>query len=340
VTVATPAGLLTSGPIAELRRATGGRSVHVMRAVALTEYGAPDVLAPRELPDPPVGPDTVLVRVAAAGVNPVDYKIRQGYLRGAYPHHEPLVPGWDVAGTVEQAGPAVTEFTAGDEVIGYVRRDDVQYGTYSELVPAPVRTLAHRPAGLDAVHGAGLPLAGLTALQSLRAVGVGEGDTVLVHAAAGGVGHLAVQIALELGAARVLGTAAEHNHDFIRSLGGQPLTYGDDLHDLVAELVGGDGKVDVAVDLVGGSALKVSPSLLRDTARHVSVIDPATVLDQGGRYVFVRPDAEQLGWLAERVAAGRIAVEVAQTFPLEQAVDAHRLLERGHVRGKLVLTVS
>lgn len=310
-----------------------------MRAVALTEYGDPDVLGLQELPDPPVGPDVVLVRVAAAGVNPVDFKIRQGYLRGAYPHHEPLVPGWDVAGTVERIGPAVTEFAVGDEVIGYVRRDHVQYGCYAELVPAPVRTLAHRPAGLDAVHGAALPLAGLTALQALRAVGVGEGDAVLVHAAAGGVGHLAVQLARELGARRVLGTASEHNHDFIRSLGGQPLTYGDDLHDLVAELVGGDGKVDVAVDLVGGVALKVSPSLLRDPTRHASVIDPVTVLDQGGRYVFVRPDSEQLRWLAERVAAGDVVVDVGQTFPLEQAGQAHRLLERGHVRGKLVLTL-
>lgn len=311
-----------------------------MRAVALTEYGDPDVLANHDLPDPPVGPDTVLVRVTAAGVNPVDYKIRQGYLRGAYPHHEPLVPGWDVAGTVEQAGPAVTEFSAGDEVIGYVRRDEVQHGTYADFVPAPVRTLAHRPAGLDPVHGAGLPLAGLTALQSLRAVGVGEGDTVLVHAAAGGVGHLAVQIARELGAATVVGSASQHNHDYIRSLGGQPVTYGDDLPDQVAEVVGGDGKVDVAADFIGGTALKASPSLLRDPARHVSVTDAATVLDQGGRYVFVRPDAEQLGWLAERAATGRIVVEVAQTFPLEQAADAHRLLEQGHVRGKLVLTMS
>lgn len=311
-----------------------------MRAVALTEYGEPGVMALQELPDPPVGPDTVLVRVTAAGVNPVDFKIRQGHLRGAYPHHEPLIPGWDVAGTVEHAGPAVTDFSPGDEVIGYVRRDDVQHGSYAEFVPAPVRTLTHRPAELDAVHGAALPLAGLTALQSLRAVGVGEGDTVLVHAAAGGVGHLAVQLARELGATKVLGTASEHNHDFIRSLGGQPVTYGDDLHDLVAELVGGDGKVDAVADFVGGSALTVSPSLLRDPARHVSVIDPATVLDQGGRYVFVRPDAQQLTWLAQRVASGRVTVEVAHTFPLEQAADAHRLLEKGHVRGKLVLTLS
>lgn len=309
-----------------------------MRAVALTEYGSPDVLSVHDLPDPLVGPDVVLVRVVASGVNPVDSKIRQGYLRGAFPHHEPLIPGWDVAGTVEQVGPAVIDFVAGDDVLGYVRKDHVQHGTYAALVAAPVRTLAHRPAGLDTTAAAGLPLVGLTALQALRAVGTGVGDTVLVHAAAGGVGHLAVQLARELGAARVLGTASERNADFVRLLGAEHVTYGDGLAERVATVVGGDGRVDVVADFVGGDALTVSTALVRDAARHVSVVDPA-VLEQGGRYVFVRPDAEQLGWLAERAADGRLRVEVAQTFPLEQAVAAHRLIDEGHVRGKLVLTL-
>jgi NADPH:quinone reductase-like Zn-dependent oxidoreductase len=291
----------------------------------------------QELPDPLVGPDVVLVRVAAVGVNPVDYKIRQGKLRERFPHHVPLVPGWDVAGTVEKAGPAATEFAAGDEVLGYVRKDHVQWGTYAELVAAPVRTLAHRPPGLEVVTAAALPLAGLTALQALRATGAGPGDTVLVHAASGGVGHLAVQVARELGAIRVLGTSSERNADFVKSLGADPVAYGPGLGDRVAELVGGDGRVDVAVDFIGGEALAASPALVRDPARHVSVVDPAPVLEQGGRYVFVRPDAEGLGWLAERVADGRIIVEIQQVFDLAAAPDAHRLLEEGHVRGKLVL---
>ena len=308
-----------------------------MRAVALTEYGDADVMSVQELPDPLVGPDVVLVRGAAAGVNPVDYKIRQGKLRERFPHHVPLVPGWDVAGTVEKAGPAATEFAAGDEVLGYVRKDHVQWGTYAELVAAPVRTLAHRPPGLEVVTAAALPLAGLTALQALRATGAGPGDTVLVHAASGGVGHLAVQVARELGAIRVLGTSSERNADFVKSLGADPVAYGPGLGDRVAELVGGDGRVDVAVDFIGGEALAASPALVRDPARHVSVVDPAPVLEQGGRYVFVRPDAEGLGWLAERVADGRIIVEIQQVFDLAAAPDAHRLLEEGHVRGKLVL---
>ncbi|NMI01203.1 NADP-dependent oxidoreductase [Pseudonocardia acidicola] len=309
-----------------------------MRAVALTEYGPPEVLSVRELPDPPVGPDVVLVRGTAAGVNPVDHLIRQGLLRSAYPHHEPLVPGFDVAGTVEQAGPAATGFAPGDPVLGYVRRDDVQYGTYAELVPAPLRTLAHRPPELDATRAAGLPLAGLTALQTLQATGTHEGDTVLVYAAAGGVGHLAVQIARELGAARVLGTASERNHDFVRSLGAEPVSYGPGLVERVAALVGGDGRVDVVADFVGGDELRAAPGLLRESARHASVVDP-DVRAQGGRYVWVQPDPEQLAWLAGRAAQGRLVIEVQQTFPLQQAPQAQALLEGRHVRGKLVLLV-
>ncbi|MDQ3152149.1 MAG: zinc-binding dehydrogenase, partial [Actinomycetota bacterium] len=147
----------------------------------------------------------------------------------------------------------------------------------------------------------------------------------------------AVQVARELGATRVLGTSSERNADFVRSLGADPVTYGPGLGDRVAGLVGGDGRVDVALDFVGGQALAASPALVRDPARHVSVVDPATVLEQGGRYVFVRPDAEGLGWLAERAAEGRITVEIQQVFNLTAAPDAHRLLEEGHVRGKLVL---
>src|ERR1700754_3431696 len=195
-----------------------------MKAVALTEYGGPEVLSVRDLPEPLVGPDTVLIEVRAAGVNPVDWKIRQGYLQGAFPHHLPLIPGWDVAGVVKATGPAVTAYRAGDEVIGYARKDHVQHGTYAELVSAPDRVLAPKPHTIDFDHAAGLPLAGLTALQALRAVEVGTGDVVLVHAAAGGVGHLAVQIARELGAARVIGTASERNHDFLRELGAEPVT--------------------------------------------------------------------------------------------------------------------
>ncbi len=177
-------------------------------------------------------------------------------------------------------------------------------------------------------------------LQLLHACGVEQGDTVLVHAAAGGVGHFAVQLAKELGAARVIGTASERNHDFLAELGAEPITYGEWLPERVAELVGGDGKVDAVVDVVGGQSLADAPRMLHEPHRFASVADePENVLELGGQYVFVRPNAEQLAWLAELAANGRLRVEVQQTYPLAQAADAHRLLEEGHVRGKLVLDV-
>jgi NADPH:quinone reductase-like Zn-dependent oxidoreductase len=307
-----------------------------MRAVYYESFGGPEVLTVGELPDPPVGPDGVLVRVRAAGVNPVDYKIRQGKLQGAYPWAFPIVPGWDVAGVVEQVGPSVTEYAPGDEVIGYARKDHVQYGTSAELVGVFPRHLAPKPASASFAEAAALPLAGLTAAQTLDAAGVGSGDVVLVHNASGGVGSFAVQLAADRGA-RVLGTASERNHDYLRSLGAEPVTYGDGLTDRVAGLAP-DG-VDAVVDFIGGQALADSPEVVKDPARIASVVDPATVLGFGGRYVFVRPNPEQLAELSEKVDAGRLRIEVARTFGIEETGEAHALVESGHVRGKVVLTL-
>jgi NADPH:quinone reductase-like Zn-dependent oxidoreductase len=267
----------------------------------------------------------------------VDWKMREGRLDAAFPSHFPLVPGWDVAGVVEAIGPAVTEFAVGDEVLGYVRRDDVQHGTYAELVPAPERTLTIKPAGLGWVEAGALPLAGLTAHQVLKAVHAGKGDTVLVHAAAGGVGHLAVQLARILGAERVIGTASERNHDFLRTLGAEPVTYGDGLADRVRALA--PEGVDAAVDLVGGEAVAVSAELVGDSRRIGSIIDAATVKQAGGAYIFVKPDAPDLAALAGFVEDGRLTVHIERTFPLARAADAQQLSQQGHVRGKLVLEV-
>jgi NADPH:quinone reductase-like Zn-dependent oxidoreductase len=309
-----------------------------VKAIAQTEFGDAEVLVMRELPDPPIALDQVLVEVRAAGVNPVDRLVRMGYVAGSTPCHFPLVPGWDVAGVVRAVGPAVDGFAVGDEVFGYQRKDHVQNGAYAELIAATERGLAHKPASLSFVEAGALSLTGLTALQSLRKVGVSSGDTVLVHAAAGGVGHLAVQVARILGAARVIGTASPRNHGFLRSLGAEPVAYGDALVDNVAELVGGDGLVDVALDCVGGAALNDSPALVRDPARIVSIVD-TNVLELGGRYAYAKPVREDLDWLAGQAGSGALKVEVQQTFPLAQAAEAHRLLEGKHVRGKVVLTV-
>ncbi|MDQ2587238.1 NADP-dependent oxidoreductase [Saccharothrix yanglingensis] len=309
-----------------------------MKAIAQNEFGDADVLVLRDLPDPPIALDQVLVEVRAAGVNPVDLLVRAGYVAASVPHHFPLVPGWDVAGVVRAVGPAVDGFAVGDEVFGYQRKDHVQHGTYAELVAATERGLAHKPPSLSWEQAGGLALTGLTALQSLRKVGVGEGDAVLVHAAAGGVGHLAVQVARLLGASRVIGTASPRNHDFLRSLGAEPVAYGDALVDNVAELVGGDGLVDVAFDCVGGTALHDSTALVRDNSRIVSIVD-TNVLQLGGRYAYAKPVRADLEWLAARAGAGELEVSVQQAFPLDRAADAHRLLEGRHVRGKVVLVV-
>ncbi|QMU76721.1 NADP-dependent oxidoreductase [Streptacidiphilus sp. PB12-B1b] len=310
-----------------------------MKAVSYRAYGGPEALEYGERPDPKVGPDSVLVRVKAAAVNPVDWKLQSGAMDAIMDVVFPVVPGWDVAGVVEKVGPAVIEFSPGDEVFGYVREDLVGRGTFAEYVSAPLRTLAHKPAGLSFEQAAGVPLAGLTAYQALnRGLELRSGETLLVHAASGGVGSFAVQIARTLGA-RVIGTASEANHAYLRSLGAEPVPYGDGL----AEAVRGHAPegVDAVLDLVGGEALEASFGLLRDGGhgRVASTIDPA-VAARGGRYVFVRPDRHDLDALAALADDGRLRVDIAATFPLERAADAQRFNAEGHTRGKVVVTVA
>ncbi|MFH8590511.1 NADP-dependent oxidoreductase [Streptomyces rimosus] len=307
-----------------------------MKAVIAHSYGDPDTLTWTDQPDPKVGPDSVLVRVKAAGVNPVDWKVLAGYLDPMMDVHFPLIPGWDVAGVVEAVGQDATEFDVGDAVVGYVRKDEVQHGTFAELVAAPVRTLARKPAALDWQQAAGLPLAGLTALQSLDRVGLAKGETVLVHAAAGGVGSFAVQIAVARGA-RVIGTASERNHDFLRSLGAEPVTYGDGLAGRVRE-VAPDG-VDAAVDFVGNGVIDVSQELLRDTSRVASIAD-SEVKQKGGHMVWVRPDHAGLTALGDLADAGKLTVHVDTVLPLSEAAEAFRRSQEGRTRGKIVLEAS
>jgi NADPH:quinone reductase-like Zn-dependent oxidoreductase len=307
-----------------------------MKAIVLDEFGDYEVMKLRELPDPPVAGESVRIRVKAVGLNRVDSVIRAGHFNVFFPNHLPLIPGWDVAGVIETVGVGVTRFAPGDEVMAHAQKDSLQFGTYAELVTVTEGIVARKPAALSFAQAGGLPVAGLTAWQALQAVGVGVGDVVLVHAASGGVGHLAVQLARALGAARVIGTASRGNQDFLRGLGVEPLEYGPDLPTRLADLLGGDGRVDVAVDLMGGEALKQSLSLVRSPRRHVSVVDPA-VKDQGGHFVWARPDGEGLSQLADLADQGRLWPAVTRELALEQAVEAQRLVDEGHTRGKIVL---
>ncbi len=308
-----------------------------MRAAVIREFGEPSVVEIAEVDDPLVGPDTVLVSVRAAGVNPVDWKVVAGGLQSRIPHHRPLVPGWDVAGVVEAVGPAVTEVAAGDRVLAYARKDHVQDGTFAEKVAVPIRAVTRIPDGIGFAPAGALPLAGLTAEQLLEATETTKADTVLVHNAAGGVGTFAVQLA-GLRGARVIGTASPGRFDYVRSLGAEPVEYGDGLVARVRDLAP-DG-VDVVLDLIGGEALAATPELMAPEGRVASIIDPGTVADLGGRYVFVRPDAEMLARLVGYVAEGQVRVEVAETYPLDRAAEALERNKQGHTRGKIVVTVA
>lgn len=307
-----------------------------MRAITYDRYGGSDVLQLTDQPEPKVAPDSVLVRVRAAGVNPVDWKLRSGYLDALLDVQFPVVPGWDVAGVVERVGLDVPELAVGDEVYGYARKDWVHGGTFAELVAAPVRTLARKPASLTFEEAAAVPLAGLTAYQSIERVGVADGATVLVHAAAGGVGQFAVQI-LRARGARVIGTASERNHAYLHGLGVEPVTYGDGLVDRVRALAP-DG-VDVVLDYGTDDLVGTTRALLADGGTVASITDVAARDELGGHHVWVRPSTADLDALTRLIDDGAVKVDVARVFDLAETAAAHDLVAEGHVRGKVVVRV-
>ncbi|MFG2295973.1 NADP-dependent oxidoreductase [Streptomyces sp. NPDC048603] len=306
-----------------------------MRAMVYETYGGPEVLAETWLPCPKYGPGELLVRVRRAAVNPVDWKIMAGALDGLMEIMFPVIPGWDVAGIVEAVGIDTPEFSVGDEVIAYARKDWVHGGTFAEYVTVPVRALAPRPTALDWDQAAGLPLAGLTAYQLLTRLGTDREDVVLVHGAAGGVGSMGVQIARSLGA-RVIGTASVRNHDRVRALGAEPVEYGDGLADRVRELA--PEGVTVVADFVGGT-LETTRAVLRKGGRHASIADPS-VLGAGGQWMWVRPSGSDLAELGRLADDGRLSVPVAATFPLEDLPAAFALSQTGHAAGKITVSLD
>jgi NADPH:quinone reductase-like Zn-dependent oxidoreductase len=306
-----------------------------MKALTYARYGGPEVLELTDLPEPKVPPGWVLLKVRSAAINPVDWKIMAGGLDPLMEVQFPVVPGWDVSGVVEAVGIDVPEWAPGDEVISYARTDWVHGGTMAEYVALPARLLAPKPASVDWDRAAALPLAGLTAYQVLGRLEVAAGDTVLVHNASGGVGGYAVQLAAARGA-RVIGTASEANHEYLRGLGAEPVAYGDGLPERVRELAP-DG-VDVVVDLVGG-VVEQTLAVLKDGGRHASVADDA-VEAHGGTWMWVRPSAEDLTELGRLVDRGALRIELAHSVPLAEGVEAYRLSQEGHVRGKIAVRMA
>jgi NADPH2:quinone reductase len=314
-------------------------------AIAIHEFGGRDKLELMELPEPKLPPDAVRIRIRAAGVNPVDWKLREGRLEPAFPHVFPVVPGWDAAGVVEAVGPGVVEVAPGDEVFAYCRKHFIGEGTYAEYVTVPVTFVTRKPAGLSWEQAGAVPLTGLTAYQALFfGAGLTAGETVLVYGASGGVGGFAVQIAVAAGA-EVIAVAREEHREYVLALGAyEVIDYTErDVVEAVREFL--PKGVDVALDVVGGETLARAVEAVRDEGRIVSIAQPPT--DERFRrrgiqpaYVFVRPDGEELGELAELAESGQLAVHLHEVLPLEEAARAHELLEQGHVRGKLVLRVD
>jgi NADPH:quinone reductase-like Zn-dependent oxidoreductase len=308
-----------------------------MKAIRLHEYGDASVLRLDDIPKPEPGPDEVLIRVQAAGVNPIDWKVRAGLMKAVRPYKLPLIPGWDVAGIIETAGP-LTRFHVGDTVFG--RTDGARDGTYAEYVCARSEEVAQAPTGLTAVEAAAVPLAALTAWMCLfDKLRLRAGQRVLIHAAAGGVGSFAVQLA-HLAGIWVAATCSTANIDYVRSLGAD-LVIDHTRQDFSAELSDLDG----VLDAVGGDVLARSYNTIRPGGSLVSIagaVDEARAAARGitAQRSALGVNGARCADLADLIDAGKLKVEIARTFPLEQAADAHRLSETGHVRGKIVLRID
>ncbi|MGW4706012.1 NADP-dependent oxidoreductase [Streptomyces sp. NPDC004285] len=306
-----------------------------MRAVVVEQWGGPEKLVEREVERPEPGLNEVLVRVHAAGVNPVDWKTRAS--GGLIEWGAPAIVGWDVSGTVEAVGPGVGSLRPGDEVFG-MPLFPRQAGGYAEYVVAPARHLAPKPASLSHVEAAALPLAALTAWQALvDAADVRPGERVLVHAAAGGVGHFAVQIAKARGA-YVIGTASAAKHGLLRELGADEVVdYREaPFEDLVSD-------VDVVLDGLGGETAERSLKVLRDGGRLITLPGPDDVpaAPDGVRaaWVLVEPDRLGLREITALVESGALRPVVDTVLPLSEAAKAHEIGERGRTAGKIVLSV-
>lgn len=315
-----------------------------MRAIAQDAFGGAECLRLVEMPAPRPEPGEVLIRVAAAGVNPVDWRIREGGLAHLFPHAFPLIPGWDAAGTVAAVGAGVDGFATGQRVFTFCRKPVIQHGAYAEYVTMAAGGVAPMPAGASFAEAAAMPLAALTAWQALfDYAGLGAGQRLLVLGGAGGVGGYALQLARDAGA-RVAATARPANHAYAATVGAElAIDYAGDVAAAVAAWA--PGGADVVLDCAGGAALERAYGFVRPGGTLVSVVNKvdkerAALAGFRGAFRFVLPSGPGLRLLAERVEAGRLRPPDIDVLPLDHAAAAQERSRAGRVRGKLVLSVA
>lgn len=312
-----------------------------MKAIVLDDFGPAELLQLREVRRPEPARGELLIRVRAAGVNPVDWKIREGLLKTRLPHQFPIIPGWDVAGTIAAVGPGCRRFRKGDAVYAYARKPIVKDGCYAEFVVLPEKNVAAKPRKMTFQQAASVPLAALTAWQSLfDAARLQKGQTVLIHAAAGGVGGFAVQLARWKGA-RVIATASRANHDYVKALGADEVIDYSAVDFVEAVRSFAPQGVDVAYDTVGEDVQVRSTGVVRKGGVLVTILAPRPEAQSAKgirlQYVFVAPNAAQLKRLAALADAGILKTHLAAVLPLAHAAEAHRMIQTGHTRGKIVL---
>jgi NADPH:quinone reductase-like Zn-dependent oxidoreductase len=328
-------------PAAELRPAPPAQpaaDAATMYAVRMHEYGGPEVLRRERAPRPVAGPGELLVRVHAAAINPVDTQVRAGHARDLAGARLPYIPGFDLSGVVAEVGPGVTRFAPGDEVFAML--DLRRGGAYAEYAVVKEAEAAAKPARATHAEAASLPLVALTVWQALfDTAELQPGETVLIHAGAGGVGSVAIQAARWRGA-RVIATASERNHEFLRSLGADVvIDYTTQRFEDIAR------DVDVVLDPIGGDTQVRSLATLRDGGRLVGLLGLTPAARAPGRgiratAILVEPDAAQLGRIAALVDAGHLRPIVSHLLPLAEAAEAHRQSETRRTRGKIVLEVD
>jgi NADPH:quinone reductase-like Zn-dependent oxidoreductase len=327
-----------STPKEQTMTSNGNSKTSSMKAVRISNYGGIDALAYENAPRPKPGEGEVLIRTSTSSVNPFDCAVRAGYLSGYFNYSLPLILGTDVSGTVEETGPGVKTFKRGDEV--YARAGVTRDGAYAEYVVAPATDVARKPRSLDHIHAAALPRVSLTAWQALFELAhLSEGQTVLIQAAAGGVGHIAVQLA-KLHGAKVIGTASG-NIDFLKDLKvDQAINYSTArFEDVVRD-------VDVVLDTVGGDTQERSWGVLKPGGMLVSTVQPPSqesAAAHGVRQAMVvssPPIGEVLTEVAGLVDSGQIQPHVSSVLPLEEIRKAHQMIEGKHTRGKIVLQVA